>query len=291
MLDYLASLAELAASRNYVRPTLVAEPVLQISEGRHPVLDQLLPQGTFTPNDTTLSPDTGLFWLVTGPNMAGKSSFLRQNALIVLLAHMGSFVPAKRATIGLTDRIFTRVGASDELGRGQSTFMVEMTEAANILNNATPHSLVILDEIGRGTATYDGVSLAWAMTEYLHDAVGCRTLFATHYHELTQLQNSLPRLRNYTVAVTELADEVIFLHKVQPGSAGKSYGIHVARLAGVPEAVLARAAVVLHALEQPTPTLQLADGQKMVEPPEVKPRRKLKTMPAIVPPSLFGDAG
>ena len=285
MLDVLAGLAELAASRNYVRPTLSTEPILDVVDGRHPVLDQILAQGTFTPNDTTLSVKDGMFWLVTGPNMAGKSSFLRQTALIVLLAHIGSFVPARRATIGLTDRIFTRVGASDELSRGQSTFMVEMTEAANILNNATPHSLVILDEIGRGTATYDGVSLAWAMTEYLHDAVQCRTLFATHYHELAQLENRLPRLRNYTVAVKELADEVIFLHKVLPGSAGKSYGLHVARLAGVPEAVIRRADVVLRSLEQPDAKVQ--SSSPMVQPPEIKPRKKVKPIIEIRP-TLFG---
>ena len=247
--DVLAALAELAAARNYVRPVLVAEPVLAVRDGRHPVLDVILPPGTFVPNDTHLGGDAGTFWLVTGPNMAGKSTFLRQVALITLMAHVGSFVPAKAATIGVTDRIFTRVGASDELTRGQSTFMVEMTEAANILNNATPRSLVILDEIGRGTSTYDGVSLAWAITEFLHDAVGCRALFATHYHELAQLAGTLPRLRNYTVEVREHEREVVFLHTIAPGSADRSYGIHVARLAGVPEAVLARAEAVLAALE------------------------------------------
>src|SRR5204863_9940718 len=172
------------------------------------------------------------FWLITGPNMAGKSTFIRQVALITLMAHVGSFVPAKAATIGVTDRIFTRVGASDELTRGQSTFMVEMTEAANILNNATPRSLVILDEIGRGTSTYDGVSLAWAITEYLHDVVGCRALFATHYHELAQLAETLPALRNYNVLVQEADQEVVFLHRIAAGSAERSYGIHVAKLAG-----------------------------------------------------------
>ncbi|MDB5311908.1 MAG: mismatch repair protein MutS [Gemmataceae bacterium] len=277
--DFLAALAELAAVRNYVRPVLVDEPVLDIRDGRHPVLDQLLPPGTFVPNDAKLSPEDGLFWLVTGPNMAGKSTFLRQVALITLMAHVGSFVPAKAATIGVTDRIFTRVGASDELGRGQSTFMVEMTEAANILNNATPRSLVILDEIGRGTSTYDGVSLAWAITEYLHDVVGCRSLFATHYHELAQLAASLPRLRNYNVHVQELDKEVIFLHKIGPGNADKSYGIHVARLAGVPEPVLTRAEAVLGTLESrhqlpvgrgPTPPARVPgkEGGAEIEQPE-----------------------
>jgi DNA mismatch repair protein MutS len=268
-IDFLAALAELASERGYVRPVLVEESHLAIRDGRHPVLDVILPPGTFVPNDAVLNPDEGTFWLVTGPNMAGKSTFLRQVALITLMAHVGSFVPAKSATVGLTDRIFTRVGASDELTRGQSTFMVEMTEAANILNNATARSLVILDEIGRGTSTYDGVSLAWAITEYLHDAVGCRSLFATHYHELAQLAGTLPRLRNYNVQVQELDREVIFLHKIAPGSADRSYGIHVARLAGVPEPVLARAEAVLAALE---PQHQLA--RRVPNPPAPFPARE-----------------
>jgi len=295
-LDMLAALAELAAARNYVRPALVDEPVLDVRDGRHPVLDQILPPGTFVPNDAAFGPDDGTFWLVTGPNMAGKSTFLRQVALITLMAHVGSFVPAKSAKIGLTDRIFTRVGASDELSRGQSTFMVEMTEAANILNNATPRSLVILDEIGRGTSTYDGVSLAWAMTEFLHSTIGCRALFATHYHELAQLASALPRLRNYNVLVRELEDEIVFLHKIAPGSAERSYGIHVARLAGVPEAVLARATAVLESLEKQhelpvaaaAPDAPAKKGN-VVLPPEA-PRRKPKLKPQISGPTLFGDA-
>jgi DNA mismatch repair protein MutS len=307
-LDMLAALAELAVARNYVRPVLVDEPVLDIKDGRHPVLDQILPPGTFVPNDATFGPEAGTFWLVTGPNMAGKSTFLRQVALITLLAQLGSFVPAKSATVGLTDRIFTRVGASDELSRGQSTFMVEMTEAANILNNATSRSLVILDEIGRGTSTYDGVSLAWAMTEYLHSQ-GCRSLFATHYHELAQLANALPRLRNYNVLVRELENEIIFLHKIAPGNAERSYGIHVARLAGVPEAVLKRATAVLETLEKqhelpvasapsaPTPTSTTNGAppngttekkENVVLPPE-SPRRKPKLKPQVSGPSLFSD--
>src|SRR5262249_15852702 len=201
--DVWTSLADLAASRQYCRPVLCDEPVLEISDGRHPVLDQTLPAGTFVPNDVALGPQSGRLWLITGPNMSGKSTFIRQVALLALLAHMGSFVPARRARVGLTDRIFTRVGASDELSRGQSTFMVEMTEAANILNNATARSLVILDEIGRGTSTYDGVSLAWAIAEYLHDRSGSRALFATHYHELAQLADKLTGLRNYNVQVRE----------------------------------------------------------------------------------------
>jgi DNA mismatch repair protein MutS len=248
-LDVLAALADLADTRQYCRPELVDESVLEIVDGRHPVLDQSLPLGTFVPNDVHMGPEAGLVLLITGPNMAGKSVYIRQVALLTLLAHLGSFVPARQARIGLTDRIFTRVGASDELNRAQSTFMVEMTEAANILNNATCRSLVILDEIGRGTSTYDGVSLAWAITEYLHDQVGGRALFATHYHELAQLAERLPGLRNYNVLVQEWQDEVVFLHKIAAGSTDKSYGIHVARLAGVPEEVLDRAKEVLAELE------------------------------------------
>ena len=255
-LDVLAGLAHLAVSRQYCRPELVDEPVLDVRDGRHPVLDQTLPAGTLVPNDIQMGPDAGLLLLITGPNMAGKSVYLRQAALLTLLAHMGSFVPAKSARVGLTDRVFTRVGASDELSRGQSTFMVEMTEAANILNNATDRSLVILDELGRGTSTYDGVSLAWAITEHLHHQVGCRALFATHYHELAQLANALPALRNYNVLVREVNDEIVFLHKIAPGSADKSYGIHVARLAGVPEDVLSRAKQVLAELESHQVTAQ-----------------------------------
>jgi DNA mismatch repair protein MutS len=248
-LDVLAALAELAASQGYCRPELCDEPVLEIEQGRHPVLDQTLPRGTFVPNDTLLGPDHGRLWLITGPNLSGKSTFIRQVALLTVMAQMGSFVPARRARIGIADRVFTRVGASDDLGRGQSTFMVEMVEAANILNNATPRSLVILDEIGRGTSTYDGVSLAWAITEYLHGRIGCRALFATHYHELARLADRLDGLRNYNVRVTEGPDGIVFLHQIAPGSADKSYGIHVARLAGVPREVLDRAERVLSELE------------------------------------------
>jgi DNA mismatch repair protein MutS len=249
MLDVLAALADLAANRQYCRPELCDEQVLEIAAARHPVLEQSLPAGTFVPNDVALGPEAGMLLLITGPNMAGKSVYIRQVALLTLMAQMGSFVPAGKARIGLVDRIFTRVGASDELNRAQSTFMVEMTEAANILNNASPRSLVILDEIGRGTSTYDGVSLAWAITEYLHDEIGCRALFATHYHELAELAAKLPALRNYNVLVQEYQDDIIFLHKIAPGSADKSYGIHVARLAGVPAAVLDRAREVLTELE------------------------------------------
>jgi DNA mismatch repair protein MutS len=249
-LDVLAGLAELARQRGYCRPRLVEEPVLHVIEGRHAVLDAVMEHGRFVPNDTMAGPDDGLILLITGPNMAGKSTYIRQVALLTIMAQLGSFVPAKEATLGLADRIFARIGASDELARGQSTFMVEMTETARILHNATPRSLVILDEIGRGTSTYDGVSLAWAVVEFLHDRNGCRTLFATHYHELTELARSLPKVRNLNVAVREWQDEVIFLHKIVPGAADKSYGIHVARLAGVPRDVLERAKEILARLEQ-----------------------------------------
>jgi DNA mismatch repair protein MutS len=276
-LDVLSGLAELAAARQYCRPTLCDEPVLELLDARHPVLDQSLPPGTFVPNDVRLGQDDGTFIIITGPNMSGKSVYIRQVALLTLLAHVGSFVPARTARIGLTDRIFTRVGANDELSRAQSTFMVEMTEAANILNNATARSLVILDEIGRGTSTYDGVSLAWSISEYLHDQVGCRSLFATHYHELAQLAGKLPALRNYNVLVEEDRDEIIFMHKIVPGSADKSYGIHVARLAGVPVEVLDRAKEVLAELE--------SHRVKAREVPTDRKRRRI----GITPMSLFGE--
>jgi DNA mismatch repair protein MutS len=248
-LDVLCSLAELARLRGYCRPRIVEESMLRVLDGRHPVIEALEPNGTFVPNDVTLGGEEGLVALITGPNMAGKSTYIRQVALIALLAQVGSFVPAKEATIGVSDRIFARVGASDELSKGQSTFMVEMTETARILNTATSRSLVVLDEIGRGTSTYDGVSLAWAIVEHLHDRVGCRTLFATHYHELTDLASSLPNVRNLNVAVREWEENIVFLHKILPGAADKSYGIHVARLAGVPREVNERAKQVLAHLE------------------------------------------
>jgi len=249
-LDVLAALADLARSRNYCRPKLVEEVMLSICDGRHPVLDTVLPEGAFVPNDTAASADEGSILLITGPNMAGKSTYIRQVALITIMAQVGSFVPAREATLGLADRIFARVGASDELSRGQSTFMVEMVETARILNTATPRSLVILDEIGRGTSTYDGVSLAWAVVEYLHDQLGCRTLFATHYHELSDLARTLSGVKNLNVAVREWEDQVVFLHKIIDGAADKSYGIHVARLAGVPGGVIGRAKQILAQLEE-----------------------------------------
>ncbi len=249
-IDVLASLAELARGRNYCRPNVVDEPVLDIRDGRHPVLDITEPDGTFVPNDIRSDATAGNIQLITGPNMAGKSTYIRQVALINLMAQIGSFIPAAEGTVGIADRIFARVGASDELSRGQSTFMVEMTETARILNTATDRSLVILDEIGRGTSTYDGISLAWSVVEYLHDRLNCRTFFATHYHELTDLAQSLDRIGNLNVAVREWQDEVVFLHKIVEGAADKSYGIHVARLAGVPRTVIDRSKEILAQLEE-----------------------------------------
>jgi DNA mismatch repair protein MutS len=255
-LDVAAALAELAASGNYVRPVLTDEPAFTISGGRHPVVEAaLLRPGNggggagFVPNDCELGPERRL-WLLTGPNMAGKSTFLRQNALIAVMAQAGSFVPAKEATIGIVDRLFSRVGAADDLARGRSTFMVEMVETAAILNQATARSLVILDEIGRGTATFDGLSIAWATLERLHDVNKCRALFATHFHELGALKERLAALAPYTMRVKEWQNEVVFLHEVAPGAADRSYGIHVAQLAGLPAAVVARAEEVLAALEK-----------------------------------------
>ena len=249
-LDVLTALATLARDRNYSRPQMVEEPVLNISDGKHPVLEASEQSGTFVPNDVRLDRTHGTIQLITGPNMSGKSTFIRQVALLTLMAQIGSFIPAKEATIGIADRIFARVGASDEISRGQSTFMVEMTETARILNMASENSLVILDEIGRGTSTYDGISLAWAISEYLHDHVQCRTFFATHYHELTDLAESFERITNLNVAVREWNDEIAFLHKIIPGAADKSYGIHVARLAGVPREVIVRAKEILADLEK-----------------------------------------
>ncbi|MHC4405404.1 MAG: DNA mismatch repair protein MutS [Planctomycetota bacterium] len=249
-IDVLAALTELARERNYCRPKIVEEPVLDILDGRHPVLDVVEPEGTFVPNDTRAGCEAGHILLITGPNMSGKSTYIRQVALMTLMAQIGSFVPARQATIGIVDRIFARVGASDELARGQSTFMVEMTETARILNTATRRSLVILDEIGRGTSTYDGISLAWSVVEYVHRHIGCRTLFATHYHELTDLEKSLDGVKNFNVSVREWHDEVVFLHKIVEGAADKSYGIHVARLAGVPREVVERSKDILAQLEE-----------------------------------------
>ena len=251
-LDVAAAHAALAAERRFVRPEVDDSDAFEIVGGRHPVVEAALAarsEGTFVANDCDLGPDRRL-WLVTGPNMAGKSTFLRQNALIAVLAQMGAFVPAERARIGVLDRLFSRVGAADDLARGRSTFMVEMVETSAILNQATSRSLVILDEIGRGTATFDGLSIAWAAVEHLHEVNRCRTLFATHYHEMTALAGKLDALANVTMRVKEWQGDVVFLHEVVPGAADRSYGIQVAKLAGLPDAVVARAAEVLKALEQ-----------------------------------------
>jgi DNA mismatch repair protein MutS len=248
-LDVAAALAEVAVRNRYVRPELTEENVLEIVGGRHPIVEQTLSE-PFVPNDLYLDEETRIL-IITGPNMAGKSVYIRQNALIVLMAQMGSFVPAERARIGIVDRIFTRIGAQDEVASGQSTFMVEMVETANILNNATPRSLLILDEIGRGTSTYDGISIAWAVVEYLHNHPQrrARTLFATHYHELVELADRLPGVQNVNLAVAEEGGQIVFLHRVVPGGADRSYGIHVAQLAGVPRPVINRAQELLEGLE------------------------------------------
>lgn len=250
VLDAICSLAETARTHGYCRPEVDDSNALLIEDGRHPVLDQL-PDGTrFVPNDTALGADGKTFAIITGPNMAGKSTYIRQVALLALMAQMGGFVPAKSMRLGLADRIFTRVGANDDLSRGQSTFMVEMNETANILNNATPRSLVVLDEIGRGTSTFDGLSIAWSVAEHLHDAIGCRALFATHYHELTDLERTRPGVLNLNVAVREWNDRIVFLRKILPGRADQSYGIQVARLAGLPDSIIARAKEILANLEK-----------------------------------------
>jgi len=250
-LDAVLALADLAHERNYVCPQIDTSGVIKIEAGRHPVVEGMSLKEAFVPNDVELDTETNQLLIITGPNMAGKSTFMRQVALITLMAQLGSFVPAVAATIGVVDRIFTRVGASDNLARGESTFMVEMNETANILRHATPRSLIILDEIGRGTSTFDGVSIAWAVAEYLHDnsAVAAKTLFATHYHELTDLQLTRERIKNYNVAVKEWDDKIIFLRKIVTGATSRSYGIQVGRLAGLPDAVIRRAKEILHNLE------------------------------------------
>ncbi|RMH04730.1 MAG: DNA mismatch repair protein MutS [Planctomycetota bacterium] len=283
-LDALLALARVAVERRWCRPELCEEPaVLEIEEGRHPVVEAALRDEPFVPNDTRLGPDSRLV-VLTGPNMSGKSTWLRQTALIVLLAQMGSFVPADRARIGLADRIFTRLGTGDDISRGQSTFMVEMVETADILRNASERSLLLLDEVGRGTSTFDGLAIAWAVCEYVHDRIGARCLFATHYHQLTDLAAGLERARNQNVAVREWGDEIVFLHRIEEGGTDRSYGIHVARLAGVPPEVLDRAREVLERLERDEEGLSrrilgaAAGAAAAAEPP---------AEPAPVQPSLF----
>jgi DNA mismatch repair protein MutS len=278
-LDAVASFAEVAHRRGWVRPTIARAPTLTVRAGRHPVVEAV-GSGGFVPNDVRLDPDAEQVLVVTGPNMGGKSTYLRQVALIALLAQVGSFVPAAEAEVGLVDRIFTRVGAADNLVGGESTFMVEMRETANILANLTSRSLVVLDEIGRGTSTFDGISIAWAVAEHLHDASERpRTLFATHYHELTALAAERPRVRNVSVAVATWKGEVVFLRRIVAGPASRSYGVDVARLAGVPESVVARARTLLAGLESgravgppaPEPAAQLT----LFAPGEERVRREL----------------
>ncbi|PYK05193.1 MAG: DNA mismatch repair protein MutS [Verrucomicrobia bacterium] len=278
VLDVICALAEAARLFRYCRPVLNETLRLVIKDGRHPVLDQTLVEEKFVPNDTSLDGEQKRLAVVTGPNMAGKSTYIRQVALIVLMAHIGSFVPAESAEIGLVDRIFTRVGASDDLARGQSTFMVEMNETSNIVNNATERSLVILDEIGRGTSTFDGLSIAWSVAEFLHDKIKARTLFATHYHELTKLAEDRPGVCNFNVAVREWNEQIIFLRKIVPGGADKSYGIHVARLAGLPKEILDRAKDILAHLEK-------TDGS-LEKPAAGESRRRRKTAKRSDKPQL-----
>jgi DNA mismatch repair protein MutS len=281
-LDVLTAFADRARRWNYCRPSMSVTPGITIRDGRHPVLEQLQRDLPFIPNDCELDPESSQIVLLTGPNMGGKSTYLRQVALITLMGHAGSFVPAGEATLGLTDRIFTRVGASDMLARGESTFMVEMTEAANILNHATPRSLVILDEVGRGTATFDGLSLAWAIVEYLHDQSEhtALVLFATHYHELTDLARSLPRLVNRSMAVKEWRGDIVFLHRVAEGPADRSYGIHVAQLAGVPSGVCQRAEEILNNLERHELNVT---GDPVMIGPDDRPAERIRQMDLFRP--------
>lgn len=287
VLDCLLSLAHAASRYDYCQPRLTEGSSLTIKEGRHPVIEHFLKDGEFVPNDLHLDHDTQQVLIITGPNMAGKSTILRQVALIVLLAQVGGFVPATEAEIGLVDRIFTRVGASDDLARGRSTFMVEMQEAANILHQATSSSLVILDEIGRGTSTFDGLSIAWAVAEYLHDHkdVGIKTLFATHYHELTDLALSRPRVKNYNVAIKEWKNEIIFFHKLIPGGSNRSYGIQVAQLAGIPSEVIARAQEILAQLEKGE-LARITPALKKPRPRAPHKGKETALQMSLFPPSL-----
>jgi len=271
LLDVLLSLAQVAVENDYIMPEVNNENIISIKDGRHPVVEKVLVGERFVPNDTFIDSNTEQILIITGPNMAGKSTYIRQVALIVLMAQIGSFIPASKATIGIVDRIFTRVGASDELVKGQSTFMVEMIETANILNNATPKSLIILDEVGRGTSTFDGVSIAWAVAEYIHnnERVQSRTLFATHYHELTELEFSLKKVKNYNIAVKEWNDKIIFLRKIVKGGTDRSYGIHVAQLAGLPQEVITRAKEILSSLEMSSIADEGAHRVSTIKPQDI----------------------
>jgi DNA mismatch repair protein MutS len=283
-LDVLGSFAESARLLSYCRPQMTSGSELIIRDGRHPVLEQGLSAERFIPNDSAFGAETQIM-LITGPNMAGKSTYIRQVALLALMAHCGSFIPAGEARLGLLDRIFTRIGASDDLARGQSTFMVEMCETANILNNATAKSLIVLDEIGRGTSTFDGLSLAWSIVEHLHNSIGAKTLFATHYHELTELAGRLSRVKNFNVAVREWREQIVFLRKIVEGGTDKSYGIQVARLAGVPKSVLERAREILSNLEESELTPEGNVRQKSARQRE---RDKLRQLAAPPQMDLFG---
>jgi len=288
-LDVLLSLAAVAIENNYTKPAVDVSDSIDIKDGRHPVVERTQFSEAFVPNDALLDCESNELLIVTGPNMAGKSTYLRQVALITLLAQMGSFVPAREARIGVTDRIFTRVGASDDLATGQSTFMVEMTEAANILHNATERSLIILDEIGRGTSTFDGLSIAWAVAEYIVNAIGAKTLFATHYHHLNELTQTLPRVRNLRIAVKEQGEDIVFLRKIVPGGTDRSYGIQVARLAGLPKAVIDRSKEVLHSLEQEDVGTSIAPSEKAAR--QIAPTVQLKLFEAAPDPVVEEIAG
>jgi DNA mismatch repair protein MutS len=287
-IDCIQSLASVAHHHHYVRPVVDDSLYLTIEDGRHPVIEVVCQGDKFIPNDTLLDQENNRLLIITGPNMAGKSTYIRQVALIAIMAQMGSFVPAKAARIGMIDKVFTRIGASDDLSRGQSTFMVEMTETANILNNATSRSLVILDEIGRGTSTYDGISIAWAVAEYLltTEEKTAKTLFATHYWELTKMEEKVPGAVNYNVAVHESEDRIFFLRKIVKGGTDKSYGIHVGRLAGLPNAVISRAKEILLHLEENS------NRKSAFEPP--RPRKRAASKPKIhsdeIQLSFFGSS-
>ena len=273
-LDAVLALADRALAAGYVRPVVDDSDVLEIVDGRHPIIEQLPDAEPFVPNSAYLNTTTDQVILITGPNMAGKSTYIRQVATIAIMAHMGSFVPASSMRIGVMDRVFTRIGAGDDLARGRSTFLVEMQETANILNNATPKSLIVLDEIGRGTSTFDGISIAWSVAEYLHGKpqAKAKTLFATHYHELTDLADTFKGVKNYTVKVKEEGGRVVFLRRIVPGVAEKSFGIHVGAMAGLPQEVVDRAKQILHNLEANEIDV---NAQKVVR----KPRRRLSELP------------
>ena len=288
-LDVFASLALVAERNNYVRPKINEKGVIDIKEGRHPVVERMIPNDMFIANDTYLDDKKHRISIITGPNMAGKSTYMRQTALIALMAQVGSFVPAKSANIGISDRIFTRVGASDDLASGQSTFMVEMTEVANILRNATSKSLLILDEIGRGTSTFDGLSIAWAVVEYISDSrlLGAKTLFATHYHELTELEGKIENVNNYCIAVKEKGDDIVFLRKIVKGGADKSYGIQVAKLAGVPDLVINRAKEIVEELSEEDITTRVSEIATKDKVSKKKPKVKKYDEVDIAQMSLF----